>query len=104
MLGRSAVKGDIIVLGGVQRRKDLFSEMGGLGEGLGEMFGEEFGNMFGNLGGGITQIKFVVVSTNPGQPVIITENTEVTLNPKAVDISDDENIPDITYEDIGGLT
>ncbi len=100
LLGRSVVKGDIVVLGGVQRRKDLFSEMGGLGE----MFGEEFGNMFGNLGGGITQIKFVVVSSNPSQPVIITENTEVVLNPKAVDVSDDENIPDITYEDIGGLT
>jgi len=104
LLGRSVVKGDIVVLGGVQRRKDLFSEMGGLGEGLGEMFGEEFGNMFGNLGGGITQIKFVVVTTNPGQPVIITENTEVALNPKAVDISEEDNIPDIAYEDIGGLT
>lgn len=101
LLGRSVVKGDLLVLGGVQRRKDLFSEMGGLGD----MFGEDMlNNMFGNLGGGITQIKFVVVSSNPSQPVIITENTEVVLNPKAVDISDDDNIPDITYEDIGGLT
>jgi transitional endoplasmic reticulum ATPase len=102
LLGRSVVKGDILVLGGVQRRKDLFSEMG-FGD-IGDMFGEDFGNIFGNLGGGITQIKFVVVSTNPNQPVIITENTEVALNPKAVDISDDEKIPDITYEDIGGLS
>jgi len=101
LLGRSLVKGDVVVLGGVQRRKDLFSEMG-LGEEFGNMFGEEFGNVFGNLGGGIAQIKFVVVNTNPGQPVIITENTDLTLSPKAVEITD-EKIPEITYEDIGGL-
>jgi len=35
--------------------------------------------------------------------VIITENTEVNLNPKAVEITD-EKIPEIAYEDIGGLT
>jgi len=103
LLGRALVKGDIVVLGGVQRRKDLFSEMG-LGEGFGDLLGEEFNNMLGNLGGGVAQIKFLVVSTSPGQPVIITENTEVALNPKAVEITDDEKIPDITYEDIGGLT
>jgi len=101
LLGRSVVKGDIVVLGGVQRRRDLFSEMG-LGEGFGDMFGEELGNIFGNLGGGITQIKFIVVNSTPTQPVIITENTQVALNPKAVEVSD-EKIPEINYEDIGGL-
>ena len=40
LLGRSMVKGDVVVLGGVQRRRDLFSEMG-LGEDFGNMFGEE---------------------------------------------------------------
>ncbi len=106
LLGRAILKGDIIVLGGVQRRRDLMSEefggdmddiFGNLGDILGGMGLGQFG------GGGVTQIKFVVVNTNPGQPVIITENTEVTLNPKAVDISD-EKIPEITYEDIGGLS
>ena len=102
LLGRSLVKGDIVVLGGVQKRRDLFSEMG-LGDELGGMLGEEFGNMFGNLGGGITQIRFMVVNTSPNQPVYVGENTEVVLNSKAVDISD-EKIPEIAYEDIGGLT
>ena len=103
LLGRTLVKGDLVVLGGVQRRKDLFSEMG-LGEEFGGLFGDTFENMgFGNLGGGITQIKFVVVTSNPSQPVIITENTEVSLNPKAVELSD-EKIPEINYEDIGGLS
>jgi len=102
LLGRTVVKGDVVVLGGVQRRKDLLSDEFG-GE-FGDMLGDMLGNMgFGPLGGGFTQIKFVVVSTNPGQPVIITENTEVVLSPKAVEITE-ENIPEINYEDIGGLS
>ncbi len=102
LLGRALVKGDVVVLGGVQKRRDLLSEMG-MEDELGGLFGDVFNNLgFGNLGGGITNIRFLVVNTNPGQPVIITENTEVALNPKAVDISE-EKIPEITYEDIGGL-
>ena len=104
LLGRTLIKGDIVVLGGVQRRKDLMSEEFG---DMGDIFGnlnDIFGGMgFGNLGGGVSQIKFLVVSTNPNQPVIITENTEVSLNPKAIDLSE-EKIPEINYEDIGGLS
>ena len=104
LLGRSVLKGDIVVLGGVQRRRDLISdEFGDMGDIFGNL-NDLFGNMgFGNLGGGISQIKFLVISTNPSQPVIITESTEVTLNPKAVEISD-EKVPEINYEDIGGLS
>jgi len=100
LLGRSVIKGDIVVLGGVQRRRDAMSEELG---GLNDIFGDFFNEMgFGNLGGGITQIKFLVVNSSPNQPVIITENTEVVLNSKAVDLPD-EKIPEINYEDIGGL-
>src|SRR3989339_499770 len=92
------------MLGGVQRRKDLMSEgMGDLNDIFGNL-GDILGGMgMGNLGGGVTQIRFIVVSTNPCLPVIITENTEVVLNSKAVDVSSD-NIPEINYEDIGGLS
>ena len=103
LLGRAIVKGDLVVLGGVQRRRDLLSEE--FGGDLGEMLGDMFGSMgvgFGQMGG-LTQIKFLIVSTNPNQPTVITENTQVTLNPKAIEISE-ENIPEITYEDIGGLS
>ncbi|MFH1310988.1 MAG: CDC48 family AAA ATPase [Nanoarchaeota archaeon] len=101
LLGRAVLKGDVVVLGGVQRRRDVFSDEFG-GE-VGDMLGDMLGNMgFGQLGG-FTQIKFLVINTNPNQPVIITENTEVTLNPKAVEITE-ESIPEITYEDIGGLS
>ncbi len=102
LLGRTMIKGDIVVLGGVQRRRDLFSGMG-MDEEFGGLFGDVLNNMgFGNLGGAITQIRFLVVNTSPNQPVVITENTQVTLSPKAVEITD-EKIPEITYEDIGGL-
>jgi transitional endoplasmic reticulum ATPase len=103
LLGRAILKGDIVVLGGVQRRRDLMSEEFGDMDDIFGNLGDILGGMgFGNLGGGVTQIKFMIVSTNPNQPVIITENTEVTLNPKAVELSD-EKIPEINYEDIGGL-
>ena len=103
LLGRAVLKGDVVVLGGVQRRKDLISEE--LGD-LNDIFGN-FGDIFegmgmGHFGGGITQIKFMVISATPSQPVIITENTDLVLNSKAVDISE-EKIPEINYEDIGGL-
>ncbi|MEX0920687.1 MAG: CDC48 family AAA ATPase [Candidatus Pacearchaeota archaeon] len=101
LLARAVVKGDVVVLGGVQRRKDLLSDE------FGSDFGDVLGDMLGNMGfgrvGGITQIKFLVVNASPNQPVKITENTKVTLNPKAVEITE-ENIPEINYEDIGGLS
>ena len=103
LLGRAFVKGDLIVMGGVQKRKDMmsdeFGDMNDLFGNLNEMFG---GMGFGGLGG-IQQIKFVIVGTTPNQPCIITENTEVILSNKAVEVSE-ENIPEVTYEDIGGLT
>ena len=103
LLGRTLVKGDVVVLGGVQRRRDLMSEeFGDMNDVFGNLNDILGGMGFGNLGGGITQIKFIVVNSNPNQPVIITENTEVSLSSKAVEISD-ERIPEITYEDIGGL-
>jgi transitional endoplasmic reticulum ATPase len=104
LLGRAVLKGDIVVLGGVQRRKDIMSEeFGDLDDIFGNL-GDIFGGMgFGNFGGGITQLKFLIVSTNPAQPCYISENTEVSLSSKAVELSD-EKIPEITYEDIGGLT
>ena len=99
LLGKPVIKGDIVVMGGTQRRKDIMSD-----DFLGADIGEIFNQMgFGGMPGGLTQIRFAIVSTNPNQPVIITENTDITLSPKAVDISD-EAIPQITYEDIGGLT
>jgi transitional endoplasmic reticulum ATPase len=103
LLGRAVIKGDIVVLGGVQRRKDLLSEdMGEFGDVFGDILGN-FASNFGGMGfGGLQQLKFIIINTNPGVPVVITENTEVVVNSKAVEVSDDKII-DVTYEDIGGL-
>ena len=93
LLGRAVVKGDVVVLGGVQRRKDLLSEE--FGEEFGDMFGDMFGNMgFGQLGG-FTQIKFLVINTSPNQPIIITENTKVVLNSRSIEIDPIEKISQI---------
>jgi len=96
LLGRPMVKGDIISLGGVHRRKDLMSE------GFPDIFGD-LQDLFGQGGfRGFQQIRFMVVSTSPNQPCFINEDSEIHLNPKAVDM-EDESLPDIAYEDIGGL-
>ncbi|MBR9705616.1 CDC48 family AAA ATPase [Candidatus Pacearchaeota archaeon] len=103
LLGRSVVKGDIVVLGGVKRRKDLMGDDFGMDEIFGNL-NEMFGGMgIGSFGGGMQQVRFLITNTNPSIPCIITENTEVVLSNKAIEISD-ESVPDITYEDIGGLT
>ena len=101
LLGRTVVKGDIVVLGGVKRRRDIMSEDL---ESLFGNFGEIFGDAgFGGLGGGMQQIRFVIVNANPSYPCIITENTNVVLSNKPVDLSEERLLPEVTYEDLGGL-
>jgi len=100
LLGRAVIKGDIVVLGGVKRRRDIMSEdIESLFGSLGDMFGDMG---FGNLGGS-QQIWFMVTNISPGTPCIITENTEVVLSNKPVEISEETALPEVTYEDIGGL-
>ncbi|NPE26900.1 CDC48 family AAA ATPase [Methanococcoides sp. SA1] len=99
LLGKPLTKGDIVVMGGAQQRKDIMSD-----DFLGADIGELFNQMgFGGMPGGITQVRFVVAALAPNKPCIVTENTEIILSAKAIEISG-ESIPEITYEDIGGLT
>ncbi len=97
LLGRAVMKGDILSLGGAQRRRDLMGDMSDIFGDLQDLFGPNFGFS------GFQQVKFMVVSTAPANACIITEGTEVQVNSKAVEISE-EPIPEVTYEDIGGLT
>ena len=74
LLGRPVVKGDLLSLGG------SFSRLG-----------------FGDL-------KFIIVQTNPQKkPVIVGEETEIELHSEAVDVKDDTQVPQVRYEDVGGL-
>jgi transitional endoplasmic reticulum ATPase len=104
LLGRTIVKGDIVVLGGVQRRRDVMSEEFGDMDDIFGNLSDMFGGMgFGNLGGGLQQIKFIIVNSNPDKPCVITENTDLILSNKYVEVLE-ESMPEVTYEDIGGLT
>jgi len=95
LLGRAVVRGDIISIGGTKTRKDVLSH---------SPFDEIFKVLEGDLrmSFGIGGIRFMVADVAPKQAVIITNNTELTINPEPVKI-EEETLPEIAYEDIGGL-
>ena len=99
LLGRAAVKGDIISFGGTKRRRKTLSA----NPFFDDIFSSVFEDAF-NVGFGFGDLKFVVVETNPKGPVIITENTEIVVKPEAVELEKEEALPEVTYEDIGGLS
>jgi transitional endoplasmic reticulum ATPase len=96
LIGRAIYKGDIIEIRSLTPRRrgsaplDEFISYVQEDMGLTNMFG------FG-------EAKFVVVSTNPPGVVRITERTEIELLREAVEV-EEERIPEVTYEDIGGIT
>ncbi len=95
LLGRAVTKGDIISLGGTRRRRSAMTQS--------PFFDEVFTMMEESMMAyGFGDLKFVVAETAPKQSVIITEHTEVVLNSEAVEIKE-EAVPEVTYEDIGGL-
>src|SRR3989339_1981340 len=95
LLGRAVVKGDIVSLGGTRRRRTTLSH---------SPFFDDIFNIFDeNMAGfGFADIKFIVVDTAPKQAVIVTDLTEVVFNPEAVEVKEEE-MPEVSYEDIGGL-
>ncbi len=97
LLGRAVVKGDIISLGGTRRRRSAMAHS--------PLFADIFEMLDETLMGGfgLGDLKFIVADTNPKGAVIISDLTEVVLNPEAVEIEEKEAVPEVTYEDIGGL-
>ena len=92
LLGRPVVKGDLIVAS--SRGETYYG---------GSPFDELLRGLFETMPLGFGELKFVVVSTNPKGIVQITYNTEVEVLPQAVEVRE-EAIPEVTYEDIGGLS
>jgi len=92
LLGRPVVKGDIIIASG---RADM-------GFYSGSPFDDLIRGLFESMPIGFGELKFVVVNTVPKGIVQITYNTEVEVLPQSVEVSK-EAIPEVTYEDIGGL-
>ncbi len=65
-----------------------------------QFFGMDFGDfLFTPFG----EEKFVVVSTEPKGIVRITRATDVELLPQATRPLEEDKIPEVTYEDLGGL-
>ncbi|WP_175059667.1 CDC48 family AAA ATPase [Thermococcus sp. 2319x1] len=91
LLGRPVVKGDLIVASG--RETEFYT---------GSPFDELFRGFFESLPLGFGELKFIVVNTTPKGIVQITYNTEIEVLPQAVEVKE-EKVPEVTYEDIGGL-
>src|SRR3989338_4498175 len=73
LLGRAVVKGDIVALGGTQRRRRTMAESPFFDDIFQEVFEE--GLMGSNFAFG--NLKFVIADTAPKGGVIISENTQV---------------------------
>ncbi len=99
LLGRVVLKGDILSLGGTKRRQSTLS-----GSPFEDIFSDIFEQLQSGFLGGMGSLRFIVADTNPKEAVIITENTQIELSSKAVEISEEAPVPDVTYEDIGGLS
>jgi CDC48 subfamily AAA family ATPase len=98
LLNRAIKKGDIISLSGKNpRRRTLRS---------GSPFFDDIVDLLdeGLVGGfGFSDLKFIIVDCGPQDIVRITSETEVIFNPKAEVSKEQKSIPEVTYEDIGGL-
>lgn len=97
LLGRAVSKGDVVALGGAQRRRRAMTES----PFFEDIFNVNVDDLMGHFSFG--NLKFIIVDTKPKQPVIITENTDLKVLPKAVDVVEENKVPEFTYEDIGGL-
>ncbi|MBI5390905.1 CDC48 family AAA ATPase [Candidatus Woesearchaeota archaeon] len=89
LMHRPLVKGDLVSLMARPTRRDLSTPI----------FEDLFESM---IGFGLGDLRFIVAFTEPKQPVVVTENTEVVFNPEAVEVVEEKQL-EVTYEDIGGL-
>jgi transitional endoplasmic reticulum ATPase len=98
LMGRSVSKGDLVSIGGARRRRTAFS-----GSPFEDIFDQLLADdSFGMGGFGFGGLKAMVVSTNPKETSIITEDTHVEWKTTPVELKE-ESVPEIAYEDIGGL-
>jgi transitional endoplasmic reticulum ATPase len=95
LLGRPVTKGDLITPTAPEEPVHL-----GADSIIAQFFGDVFGEMATPLGLG--EVKFIVTNTSPSGIVLVTDLTDVTLLPEAVEVKE-VKVPAVTYEDIGGL-
>ncbi|MFB6245495.1 MAG: AAA family ATPase [Candidatus Nanohaloarchaea archaeon] len=93
LAGRAVTQGDIVVPGDGDGRKSVFED-------IFDMNADQFRFSFGG------ETKLAVVSTQPSGAVEITQDTEIEMKQQAVESTEKQEqvqVPDVTYEDIGGL-
>lgn len=96
LLGRPVIKGDLITPTASEEPVHF-----GADSIIAQFFGSDFfGEMASPLGLG--EIRFMVTNTSPSGIVLVTDLTEVTLLPEAVEVKE-LKLPAVAYEDIGGL-
>lgn len=90
--GRAVTEGDIVVPDDRDRRKSSFEDIFNLEA-------DQFRFSFGG------DTKLAVVDTEPKGPVKITEKTDIEMKQQAVEDVEQQQVrvPEVTYEDIGGL-
>jgi len=94
LLMRPVVTGDIIIPNPVVQDRRSQTTL------FEQFFGVDFGEFFFTPFG---EEKFVVVSAEPKGIVRITRTTDLELMPQATKSLEEEKIPEVTYEDLGGL-
>ncbi len=98
LLGKAFVKGDVVSITSLRRRQSLgqnpfFDDM------VSALSDSQIGFGIGTFG----DLKFIVTNVQPVKvPVVVTEETVVEYNPEA-EIEKEVSVPEISYEDIGGL-
>lgn len=95
LLYRPVVKGDLITAGVVSRPRESVPP---------GMYPEELlRGLLGSLAVGLGEVRLLVVATEPAGIVRIGVQTEVELLPEYVEAKE-ARVPDVTYDDIGGLS
>lgn len=93
IIGRPLNKGDVISI--VRKSKDTQYKD--------TIFEDFFEGLFENATFALGEIRFIVVSTQPGGVVQVSNGTDIEVIPEAKELKD-VTLPSITYEDIGGLS
>jgi transitional endoplasmic reticulum ATPase len=104
LLGRFVKEDDTITLGGTRSRRISLRGSENFAD-IFKMIEKDINSFMPSSESGMgfgPEIKLVVSKTNPKTNVVITDATQIEYD--STPVTNKQKIPDITYEDIGGLT
>ncbi len=104
LIGRALSRGDFFTLSGSgQGSSGTTGRSDQARSPFEEMFKDIFDQMNVSVPFALGELKFVVTSTSPSGIVRISKSTEIEVSRKSVESVEKEKIPEVSYEDIGGL-